>query len=247
MLREVLRFIFSPPPPLPGGVGQKATVRVLDALPEALPAQKDIGRFAALGLGAGVFLGSAVLSFALLALGMRALAPMLINPGVGVAEHVLRPASHMYILCAIPPAIAIGLVAAWFYVLRLQDPGKLLPPIRAIGESALLILAACAPFFMVVKSSVEFAHDAVHINPVFGIGVTSYSYSDIKGLRASLTGPVGGWLPGQSQFVFAIDFDDGNSWFSTWYPYESDAIENAILMRFLVKKSGKLAMPAQTL
>ena len=163
---------------------------------------------------------------------------------MGDAEHVLRPSAKTYYFTAVPVAMAFGLVGAWLYLAQLRQYRPSIPAMCALLG---LVVISLAPFFLVLKSRVEFAPEAMRIKPLFGLGTISYPYSEIASIRASISSPAGGWIPGPDKFIFAIDFNDGRSWNSTWYPYESDPIQDSILIRYIAKKSGKPATPAPVL
>ncbi len=238
MIRALFKFIFSPPP----HPTARPSVRVPSETVEEAP--RDVATTEPAVLNSFVarliaFTGVALVSFVILAPTMRFASPRLLPEVDPAAQHVLRPAAWVFGLCAVPLALVIGVaLSGWIAgAIRGVNPGR--PPLLWVLASMLMLGVATIPYFTVLHSSVQFTPEAVKISPLVGFGETSHGYSDVKALRTSLAGPAGGWLPGNDRFVFAIDFSDGTTWRSLWYPCETDSVKDSELIRFLHRKTGK--------
>jgi hypothetical protein len=151
---------------------------------------------------------------------------------------------------AVLPAIALAATVAHLSThLRHRaggtEAGRL--PNTRLFVWTLVLLVSLLPYYFIARSSVQFKPEEVTVAPAFTLDWASYSYSDIKQVRASIqrrniliTQP---W----DAFVFALDFNDGRTWKSAWYPYQADGQSDARLMRFLRDKTGRHPAPTPVL
>ncbi len=257
MLGSLFDFIFSAPPPSKHVTAQKNTqvtppfatayefspstqtrIQVSTAQPDLNPTAESTST-SWVGILVSFFPVS-VVSYALAAIAMQASAEHMIEPASN-AEHILKPANWIYYLCAVPLAVAVGIAFADIVAKIMAGATESIrfSPKR-VGATIALIACASLPFLMVSRSRVAFSPNEIDVNSVLGFGSKTYTYEEIDSVRATLERPVAGWLTDSNQnFAFAIDFTDGTSWRSRWYPYQFDDFSEGQLMRYLAKKTGK--------